>query len=87
MLNPIHSDITNAMQNILSVESPEGKRAMTKLVGKSCLENVNTLFDILNGRVETCRYLDLVTKGHGVVWDYDLLFMKREYGKYLLLAN
>jgi hypothetical protein len=61
---------------------------MTKLVGKNCLENVSTLFDILNGRVETCRYLDLVTKGNGGnVWDYDLLFMKREYGKYLLLAN
>jgi len=32
---------------------------MTKLVGRKCLEEVGTLFDILNGRVETCPYLDL----------------------------
>jgi len=73
MLDPIFSDVTNAMQMISSTTSASGKRAMTKLMGKKCLEDVDALFDILNGRVETCPYLELLTKGHGVIWDYDLI--------------
>jgi flavorubredoxin len=41
----------------------------------------------MNGREETCPYLDLVVKGHGIIWDYNLINMKKEYGKWLLLAN
>lgn len=49
------------MQMISSAESAAGKRAMTKLMGRKCLEDVDGLFDILNGRVATCPYLEILT--------------------------
>jgi hypothetical protein len=54
MLNPLYEKVTLAVNSINTVEGPEAKRAMTRTVGKNCLDSVNELFNILNGKVETC---------------------------------
>jgi hypothetical protein len=56
LLLPISNDITNVLMNMHAVETPEAKRAMTKIYGHKCVESVNKLFDILNGRDPTCDY-------------------------------
>ena len=63
------------------------KNTVIKEMAQHCERDTKALFYILKGNVPTCNYLELVTHGRGKVWEFDVNYMRAEYGKHILLAS